>query len=391
METRPCNVDQELSRICLDNGFDFFSTLPGSYNVGLIRQITKCEGVISVPLVREESGVALNAGAYLGGRKTGMIIQNQGLGNLEGQLLALNSHLEGAYRFPNLYIISHRGLEGEKIEAQKPMGIETRKILDEPGIKQCSVESPLDLKKVGELLEEYDEGFTVVVTVRPDFDKPPGEEKIERGINRRLKGWELESQEVPATMTRYEALSVAMQEIEEEFVVCNMGLSSRELYHIKDRIRNFYLTSSLGQTYMMGLGLALTMKGREEKIICFEGDGGLLMNSGSLALVASREPENFVLVALDNGVYGSTGNVSTYASEGLNLSALALAYGFPKSKVILAENAEKLYEALDLSLSRKGPWFIHVILKPGNRRVPVLPLENTEIKQRFIDSLKNQS
>jgi len=55
--------------------------------------------------------VSLSAGAYLGARKTAMVIQNQGLGNMVTQMLSLNSHFNGSYRIPNVLIISHRGLE----------------------------------------------------------------------------------------------------------------------------------------------------------------------------------------------------------------------------------------------------------------------------------------
>lgn len=381
-------LNEEVFEICMNHGFNFFSTLPGSRNVDLIERTQKQEEVVSIPLVREESGVALSAGAYLGGRKTAMIFQNQGLGNMEGQLLALNSHMEGSYRFPNLYIISHRGTEGEKIQAQKPMGRETTKILDRPGIKQRSIKRKHDLEKTDELLVEYEKGYTIALTVKPVLDeKLSGERKWER-ITRRLNGCHFSEIRVKTDMRRYEAISAIVSRIENEFLISNIGFPSRELYHIRDRERNFYLTSSLGQTYMLALGLALTTEDIGEKIVCFEGDGGLLMNPGSLAIVASQKPKNLVLFALDNGAYGSTKNVPTYTSEGLNLSALALAFGFPKSRIIVAENEDQLIEASDLSLNKDGPFFIHTILKPGNERVPIIPMENTRIKTRFKESIQ---
>jgi len=382
------SINQEICELCLDCGFDFFSSLPCSYNVDLIHEIQDYREVISVPLVREESGVALSAGAFLGGRKTAMIIQNQGLGNMEGQLLALNSHFEGSYRFPNLYIISHRGIGREKIQAQKPMGQATVKILNKPGIKQCSVESHSDLEKAGKLLKEYEKGYAIALTVKPRYGKKQTNvETFEKKL-RNLEGCKLPSIQIQANMTRHEAISTIANQIADEFIVSNMGFSSRELYYTKDRERNFYLTSSLGQTFMLALGLALTIKDINEKIVCLEGDGGLLMNSGSLTLVADQGPENLIMVVLDNGVYGSTGNIPTHTSEGLNLGAVALVHGFPKSNILVAENQDKICEALDCSLNKDGPFFIHVILKPGNADVPVIPLENTEIKARFIKSIQ---
>ncbi len=381
-------IYEEIFELCIKHGFSFFSTLPGSYNVDLIRRIRSFGELTHVPLVREESGVALSAGAYLGGRKTAMIIQNQGLGNMVGQLLVLNSHLEGSYRFPNLYIITHRGIEGEKIRAQKPMGRQTKKILDMPGIKQCSIEKRSDLERADDLLKEYEKGYTVALTIRPEFGRMMTEEKKWKSIIRQLNGTFFPEIKVKAEMRRYEAISTVMKRIKDEFVVSNIGLPSRELYQIRDRERNFYLTSSLGQTYMLALGLALTTEDIGEKIVCFEGDGGLLMNPGSLTIVADQRPKNLILIVLDNGVYGSTRNYPIYTFEGLNLSALAVSYGIPRSNILIAENQDKLIEALDHSLNNDGPFFIHTILKPGNEKVPTIPMENTEIKERFMKAIK---
>ena len=127
----------QLFEIFVKNGINFYSTLPCSYNVEFIQKLEELNLQHSnnnlpqrksipnfhhIPLVREESGVALSAGAYLGGAKTAMLFQNQGLGNMITQLFALNSQQEGSYKIPNIYIISHRGREGEKIAAQKPLG-----------------------------------------------------------------------------------------------------------------------------------------------------------------------------------------------------------------------------------------------------------------------------
>ena len=114
------DIYDEIFRMCSEHGIPFYSTLPCSHNLEFIQKLEELDGIIlenadkpliHIPLVREESGVSLNAGAYLGGRKTAMVIQNQGLGNMVTQMLSLNSHFNGSYRIPNVLIISHRGLE----------------------------------------------------------------------------------------------------------------------------------------------------------------------------------------------------------------------------------------------------------------------------------------
>ena len=82
--------------------------------------------IIHVPVTREEEGIGICAGAYLGGKRTAILMQNSGLGN---SINALKSLME-LYEFPFIMIMSHRGTEGENICGQIPMGESTPRILE---------------------------------------------------------------------------------------------------------------------------------------------------------------------------------------------------------------------------------------------------------------------
>lgn len=382
--------------ICLEHGINFYTSLPCSYNINILKELKKLKyqtrkqstnSFHYVPLVREESGVGLCAGASLGGAKSAMILQNQGLGNMITQLIALNGTSEGSYAFPNLYIISHRGTEGEKIMAQKPLGRKTEEILDLADIKHTSIKSSSEINAFENLLEYYDDGQSVALRVKPNYDNPPDRMKFSETINRNLKGCEAENNSIETKMSRYHTISAIMNLIENEYVISNIGHPSRELHDIKDRKRNFYLTSSLGQAYMVALGFALTMEKQAEKVIGFEGDGGILMNASSLALLADTMPTNLILVILDNGVYGSTGNVDTYASNNVNISTLAQAYGFPKYRIRTISDNLGLTQEFTYALNHKGPFLLHVLITDEYNNVPVIPLSMKEIKNRFMDSI----
>lgn len=102
-----------------------------------------------------------------------------------------------------------------------------------------------------------------------------------------------------------------MDQIEDEIVVSNIGDPSKELYKIKDRPRNFYMLGSMGLASSISLGIALS---KSENVVCLDGDGALLMNLGSLATIANYNPKNLVLIVLDNGSYGTTGNQPSFTS-----------------------------------------------------------------------------
>ena len=51
-------------------------------NLGKIIEMVDCDpDIIHVPVTREEEGFGICAGAYLGGKKTAILMQNSGLGN----------------------------------------------------------------------------------------------------------------------------------------------------------------------------------------------------------------------------------------------------------------------------------------------------------------------
>ncbi|AMK15438.1 sulfopyruvate decarboxylase subunit alpha [Methanobrevibacter olleyae] len=109
-----------------DAGIDFIVSVPCANLSKLLNKIDNDENIKHVPVNREEEGIGICAGAYLGGAKTAILMQNSGLGN---SINALKSLTE-LYEFPLIMIISHRGTEGESICGQIPMGKSTTKLLD---------------------------------------------------------------------------------------------------------------------------------------------------------------------------------------------------------------------------------------------------------------------
>jgi sulfopyruvate decarboxylase subunit beta len=178
-------------------------------------------------------------------------------------------------------------------------------------------------------------------------------------------------------MKRIEAIALAAEAAEAcgALLISNIGYPSRELFSVKDRPENFYMLGSMGLASSIGLGLALARP--ERKVMVLDGDGSVLMNLGTLATIAHHAPENYLLVILDNGCYGSTGSQPTCTYLGTDLFALAKAAGV--KKVGLVERAEDLAEV----------FFGHevvVIVKveEGNASVPIIGLSPEEIIERFI-------
>ena len=113
-------------------------------------------------------------------------------------------------------------------------------------------------------------------------------------------------------MIRSEVIQSIAPVIRDHLVVCNIGLPSQELFMHDDQPSNFYMLGTMGLASSIGLGLALSQKA---KVIAIDGDGSVLTNLGTLPTIANNTADNFILLIIDNGSYGSTGDQPTYAGR----------------------------------------------------------------------------
>ena len=125
-------------------GIDFIVSVP-CINLGKILEIIDAdEEITHVPVTREEEGIGVCAGAYFGGKKTAILMQNSGLGNCVNALGSLYQ----LYSLPLVMIMSHRGTEGEPIIGQVPMGKATPKVLEAMELKYFNPKTPEEAKKI---------------------------------------------------------------------------------------------------------------------------------------------------------------------------------------------------------------------------------------------------
>ena len=138
------NIDLSLYNSIKNAGIDLILSLPCIMLKDLLTVIEERKEIQHIPITREEEGVGIAAGAYLGGKTPAILMQNSGLGNSINAIKSL-LHL---YRIPVVFIMSHRGAEGEKILAQIPMGQLTPDLLDLLNIQKFIVNSKDDIKKI---------------------------------------------------------------------------------------------------------------------------------------------------------------------------------------------------------------------------------------------------
>jgi sulfopyruvate decarboxylase alpha subunit len=111
--------------------------VPDAGHARLIELAHTAPGMRAVVLTTEEEGIALAAGAWLGGERAALLMQSSGVGNCINMLsLPLNC------RMPLLALVTMRGEWGEFNPWQVPMGSATPAVLERMGVQVRRADQP---------------------------------------------------------------------------------------------------------------------------------------------------------------------------------------------------------------------------------------------------------
>jgi sulfopyruvate decarboxylase subunit beta len=333
-----------------------------------------------IPLNKEEDGVGICAGIYLGGGRPMMVIQSSGLGNAMNAVMSLAV----AYRLPLPILASWRGIYNEGIAAQRPFSKELPAVLAAWGVPHKAILDTADLPLLDDVIQgAFADNTPYVALVSPkvwqdDSFVPP---KVFPPRSRESVIHYTSTIQEPE-FTRYEAIEIIAEHLNAQAVVSNIGVASKELYSIRDRDLNFYMTGSWGQASPIGFGIALAT-GRDTLVI--DGDGSLLCNS-ALSVIGARQPKTLFIFCLDNGTHATTGDQMTNAFGRVDMEVYARVMGITNTRKV--HTREQLHDALTHLVD--GPQFIHVLIQPGNAAVPNIPLPLEEIRTRFREAVHRQ-
>ena len=128
-ETAESSWPDEVHALLKAAGVRQVAIVPDAGHARLIRLCEKDKAMRVVRLTTEEEGVALLAGAWLGGEKGVLLMQSSGVGNCINMLT-----LPLACQFPLLMLVTMRGDHGEFNPAQIPMGNATQSVLEALGV-----------------------------------------------------------------------------------------------------------------------------------------------------------------------------------------------------------------------------------------------------------------
>ena len=373
----------------INRGYTLFTGVPCSFFKSLINYVISYPDLEYISASSEGEAVGIAAGAHLAGRKTVVMCQNSGLGNMVNPLTSLNY----PFQIPTLIIITWRGEPGLDDEPQHElMGQITCHLLDIIGLQWEFF--PLEAEKVDSTLQRADVTmeatglpYALVMKKGSVFSEnmvknPQGFGDSDDLLSCRSKGTD------GAILTRMEAIEVIRDTFtRKDALVATTGKIGRELYTLGDRENNLYVVGSMGCASGIGFGIQWTIPG--QRIVVLDGDGAALMKLGTMATIGHYGPERLVHIILDNQSYESTGGQKTVSST-VDFCSVALACGYRKCKAVnLKDNLRDVLKSVG---KEKGPVLIHVKVKNQSDTCLGRPtLRPYQVKDRFMGFLKKNN
>jgi sulfopyruvate decarboxylase alpha subunit len=133
----------ELYRVLKDSGVRQMSYVPDAGHTALIQMFHADPAVTCNVLTTEEEGIAIAAGAWLGGERSVLLMQSSGVGNCINML-----SLPVMMRAPLLMLVTMRGEWGEFNPWQVPMSQATEASLNAVGVRTVRVNSTDEVAEV---------------------------------------------------------------------------------------------------------------------------------------------------------------------------------------------------------------------------------------------------
>ncbi len=74
------SINKRIVTDLVNNGVEFVTTVPCKQLAGVIAEIDQSEHIYHIPSNKEDEGMGLCAGAYMGGKRPAIIMQNTAIG-----------------------------------------------------------------------------------------------------------------------------------------------------------------------------------------------------------------------------------------------------------------------------------------------------------------------
>ena len=147
--TMPGRLSRKIVDDLVTNRIGFVTTVPCKHLAGLIEGLEASNQIMHVPSTKEDEGMGLCAGAYMGGTRPAIVMQNTALGVTVNALATLIQF----YQVPLPMLISYRGELGEPVACQVEMALHTKPLLQQLGIPSYHLRAPAQVEELDAILK----------------------------------------------------------------------------------------------------------------------------------------------------------------------------------------------------------------------------------------------
>jgi len=366
-----------------EKGISFFAGVPDSLLKHLCACINRRMQLNKNHFITPNEGLAVSlaSGYFLStGKIPAIYMQNSGLGNIVNPVTSLTN--DRVYGIPMIYIIGWRGQPGKPDEPQHlKQGEITPGLLNLLGISWYLIDGNSTIKELNEIIDDnidslIESGHSMAFLVEKNTFSTTKLTRNDRGY----------------TINREEAISQILSAMSEnDVVVSTTGKISREIYEYRKNnklahYQDFLTVGSMGHSSSIALGIAISDSTR--RVYCFDGDGAALMHMGSMALIGSTKPSNYIHIILNNSAYESVGGQPSIACN-IEFSKIGIGCGYRHvEKIDEISQLNNLLERINLLT---GPILIDIHVKNISRSNLLRPESSPwENKLKFMNFLNQK-
>jgi len=143
------SVSQKIVADLVANNIEFITTVPCKQLAGVIDEVEASPAIHHIPANKEDEGIGLCAGAWMGGKRPAIIMQNTAIGVVVNTLVTLTQF----YRMPLPMLISYRGELREPVACQVEMAVHTKALLNQLHIPTYHFHKEADAAELDAILK----------------------------------------------------------------------------------------------------------------------------------------------------------------------------------------------------------------------------------------------
>ena len=143
------SINQKIVDDLVANDVTFVTTVPCKQLAGVIDAVEESPEIFHIPSNKEDEGMGLCAGAFMGGKRPCIIMQNTAIGVTINTLATLIQY----YRMPLPMLISYRGELGEPVACQVEMAVHTKALLAQMNIPTYHFHKESDVEEFDAILK----------------------------------------------------------------------------------------------------------------------------------------------------------------------------------------------------------------------------------------------